>query len=66
MKDVTEDHNVTKINHMKDIENEKYQHNGNGTAILTHSNLDYQTTRDIFNGPKCIAQMMETGIEKRR
>ena len=35
MKDVTEDHDITKINYMKDIENEQYQHNGNGTAIIT-------------------------------
>jgi len=36
IREVTEDHNVTKINFMKDIEREQYQHNGNGTAIFTH------------------------------
>ena len=55
IKDVTEYHNVIKINYIKDIEREQYQHNGNGTAIFTHRNLDYQTTRNIFNGPKSIA-----------
>ena len=36
-----EDVNVTVTNPMKEVDKEQYQHNGNGTAILTHKNIEF-------------------------
>ena len=41
LRDIADDVNITVTNPMKDIDREQYQHNGNGTAILTHKNIEF-------------------------
>ena len=55
MRDIADDLNITRINYMPEIEKDKYQHTGSGTAILTHFDMEYQPTKDMYNDDKKIS-----------
>ena len=65
LRDLADELDLSKENKMKQTDKEQYQHNGNGTAIFTHYDYEYQPTRKMFNNHKMITQMMKTGDDVR-
>ena len=49
---------IGRENKMKEIDNEQYQHVGNGTAIMVKRGLRFQHTREAFNNDKMVSMVI--------
>ena len=53
-----EELNIGRLNVMKEIEKDQYQHNGSGTAILINRNYDHLPARELFNDHKKVTEII--------